>query len=365
MSSVAPQAASAEQLAERTIELVNISSESFYEGPIVDHFEHLLGGLAHLETVRIGDNLVARTHLGRGCRVVLAGHSDTVPANANDVARRDGDLIHGLGTADMKSGLAAMFEAVAAVAEPEVDVTFVIYAREEVAAAHSGLAEVARHDGELLSGDVALLGEPTSAAIEAGCQGSVRGTATFTGKRAHTARPWMGENAIHKGAAILAALDRYDSRQPDIQGCVFRESLLATRAEGGVAGNVVPDRFALDIAHRFAPDRSTDDAERWLRQWVGEFLGDGDTFDVTDRAPAAPPSLDHPVLRSLIDDGELAVRAKLGWTDVAFFAQRGVPAANFGPGDPLVAHTAGEFVDIGEIVAVHEAIVGLLTRSFA
>jgi succinyl-diaminopimelate desuccinylase len=344
-----------------TAELVDIASVSWHERAMADRIESELRPCAALDVTRIGDNVVARTHLARPTRVILAGHTDTVPPNGNAEASVVGDRLFGVGSADMKSGLAVMLELARAVTEPAVDVTYVFYAREEIAFEHSGLREIEAEHPALLDGDVALLGEPTGAAIEAGCQGTMRLRIVLRGERAHTARPWMGRNAIHRLAGLLSAFELYDERRPVLDGCEYREALQAVRVEGGVAGNVVPDEVEVFVNHRFAPDRSPAEAEAHVREVVASAVGEGDLLEVVDVAAAAAPGLDHPVLRGLIERNGLDVRAKLGWTDVAFFAARGVPAVNFGPGDSELAHTAGEWVDRAHIERVHEALRSLIT----
>lgn len=343
-----------------TAELVDIASESFAEAPIVAWLESELVGLAHLEVTRVGDNLVARTRLGRPTRVILAGHTDTVPANGNATARIDGDVLWGVGSADMKSGLAVMLHAARTMIEPALDVTYVFYAREEVASVHSGLGELFELRPDLLAGDVALLGEPTDGGIEAGCQGTIRFVVTLVGDRAHTARAWMGRNAIHRAAPLLGAVAGYEPRRPVIDGCEYHEALQVVAIEGGVSGNVVPDRVCLTVAHRFAPDRSSAEAEAHVRALFAPHVVDGDTVEVIDVAAAAAPSLTHPVIASIIERRGVEIRAKLGWTDVARFAEHGVPAANFGPGDATVAHTAGEHVRRGSISRTWIAVEELL-----
>lgn len=343
-----------------TAALVDIPSASFEESALAGHVERALRDVAWLEVDRVGDNVVARTSLGRARRLVLAGHTDTVPPNGNARARVEGDRLYGLGATDMKGGLAVMLDLASTVAEPALDVTYVFYAREEVAADHNGLKELASERPDLLEGDVALLGEPTLAQIEAGCQGTLRIRLVLRGERAHTARPWMGRNAIHRAGAVLRALESYEERRPVLQGCQFREALQAVRIEGGVAGNVVPDEVTLTINHRFAPDRTPEQAEAHVREVVGPILDADDDVVVEDAAPAAAPALDHPVIAALVERNGLPVSAKLGWTDVAFFASRGVPAVNFGPGDPTIAHTAGEYVERADLERVHGALLALL-----
>jgi len=329
----------------RTAVLVDIPSVSHDEAAITDVIESELRALAHLDVERVGANLVARTHLGRTTRVVLAGHTDTVPVNGNAKARIDGDVLWGLGSADMKGGLAVMLALAEWVPDPVVDVTWVFYAGEEVQAEHNGLGHLLRDRPELLVGDVAILGEPTGGDIEAGCQGTMRLEVTVRGQRAHTARPWMGRNAVHRLGAVLRAVDGFHERRPVIEGCEYREALQAVAVTGGVAGNVVPDVAAVTLNRRFAPDRTPDEAEAEVRALLAPVLEDGDDVTVVDLAPAAPPGVEHPLLRSLIERHGLGVRAKLGWTDVARFAAAGVPACNLGPGDATLAHTADERVE--------------------
>jgi len=338
-------AAPAVDLLARTAALVDIASPSRREGELVELLEAELRALGHLEVTRVGDNLVARTALGRPHRLILAGHTDTVPADGNAAARVEGDRLLGVGSADMKGGLVVMLELARTVTDPALDCTYVFYAREEIASAESGLGELFAQRPDLLVGDAAVLGEPTDAAIEAGCQGTLRLRVVLRGARAHTARPWMGRNAVHRLAGVLTVLDGYRERRPVIDGCEFREALQAVSVEAGVAGNVVPDEAVVTINHRFAPDRSLAEAEAHVRDLLAPHLEDGDTVELVDAAPAAAPGLDHPLLARLAALSEGDVSAKLGWTDVARFAEHGIPAVNFGPGDSTVAHTAGEFLD--------------------
>lgn len=344
----------------RAAALVDVASPSRAEGPLVDLVERELRAVPHLDVTRVGDNVVARTSLGRDRRIVLAGHTDTVPANGNAVARIDGDRLHGVGSADMKGGLAVMLDLAATVADPAVDVTYVFYAREEIASAESGLGELFELRPELLRGDVAILGEPTDARIEAGCQGTLRARIVLHGARAHTARPWMGRNAVHRLAGVLSEFDRHVARVVEIDGCTFREALQAVAVEGGVAGNVVPDRATVTVNFRFAPDRTADEAVAHLRSLVAPHLEQGDDVEVLDLAPAAAPGLTHPLLAALVTRSGGEVDAKLGWTDVARFASHGIPAVNYGPGDATIAHTAGEYLDRAPLERVHEVLLGLL-----
>jgi len=345
-----------------TAALVDVASVSFEEQEITDLLEEELRLLGHLTVDRVGDNLIARTALGRARRIVLGGHTDTVPPDGNEGARIEGDRLYGVGATDMKGGIAVMLELARTMVEPAVDVTYVFYAREEVAVIHNGLREVEAARPDLLVGDVALLGEPTLGAIEAGCQGTMRLEITLVGARAHTARPWMGRNAIHRLGPLLNIIETYRPREPIIEGCAYREAVQAVHVEGGVAGNVVPDRAMLRVNHRFAPDRTAEEAEAALRDLLEPALADEDTIEVVDMSPAAQPGLDDPLLAALVERSGLAVRAKLGWTDVAFFAARGVPASNFGPGDPTIAHTAGEYLERDWLLDSYRPLADLLAN---
>lgn len=348
----------------RTAELVDIPSVSRAEAAIADRIAAELRAVPHLSVDRIGDNVVARTDLGRSQRLVLAGHTDTVPANGNERARIDGDTLHGLGSADMKGGLAVFLELARTVAEPTVDVTYVFYVCEEISTEFSGLKQLLEQRPDLLEADAAILGEPTNAVVEAGCQGTLRAAVTLAGERAHTARPWMGRNAIHRLAPLLGRLASYEERRPVLDGCEYREALQAVKVDGGVAGNVVPDNVTVTINHRYAPDRRSEEAIAHVRTVLGDGgvdLDGTDTFAVLDFADGAEPGLTHPLLADLLTRTGAPPVAKLGWTDVAFFAGRGIPACNFGPGDPTIAHSAGEFVTRADIERAHAVLHGLIT----
>jgi succinyl-diaminopimelate desuccinylase len=327
-----------------TADLVAIPSVSRDEFALANRVESILRTGSALHVDRIGANVVARTELGQATRVVMAGHLDTVPANGNATPRLDGDTLWGLGSADMKGGLAVMLALATTVTRPTFDVTYVFYAGEEIAREHNGLLTIEAAAPDLLRADAAVLGEPTGALVEAGCQGVIKLDLEMGGARAHTARPWMGVNAIHRLAPVLEQISAYQARQPVIDGCQFREAVQVVAVNGGVAGNVVPDRATVGINHRFAPDRDVESASAWICGWLGSLVDSsrGDRLQVVEAQPAAAPSLDHPVLKDLLLATGAPPKPKLGWTDVAFFAERGIPAVNFGPGDPELAHTAGE-----------------------
>lgn len=345
-----------------TADLVAIPSVSHHESELADHVESTLRDRSALQVERIGPNVIGRSDLGRAIRVVLAGHLDTVPVNGNATPRVEGDTLWGLGSADMKGGLAVMLELATRLPDPAVDVTYVFYAGEEVAREHNGLLAIAAVAPDLLVGDAAILGEPTGARIEAGCQGVLKAEVTVGGARAHSARPWMGTNAIHRLAPVLARVAAYEARQPVIDGCEYREALQAVAVRGGVAGNVVPDQATVLLNHRFAPDRDAAAAETAVRTMLEPLLNPdlGDRLSVTESQPGAAPSLTHPVLAALLRATGQPPRAKLGWTDVAFFAERGIPAVNFGPGDPELAHTAGERLERQDLDRAYATLRHLL-----
>ncbi|MEV7397228.1 succinyl-diaminopimelate desuccinylase [Aeromicrobium sp. NPDC092404] len=339
-----------------TAALVDIASESLDEQAIADAVESALRPLAHLEVVRDGHTIVARTHLGRAERVVIAGHLDTVPANGNFPSRLEGDILHGLGTCDMKGGVAVALLMAATVPDPVRDVTYVFYDGEEIAAEHNGLGRLARERPELLAGDFAILMEPSNAGVEAGCQGTMRVDIRTTGERAHSARAWMGSNAIHALAPVLDGLNAYVPRQVDIDGLTYREGLNAVAISGGVSGNVVPDEAVVTVNFRFAPDRTEEQAHQHLQE---TFEGFGLT--VTDSAPGAMPGLSHPAAAAFVAAVGSEVHPKFGWTDVAQFTILGIPAVNYGPGDPIYAHKADEHVPVEHLHRVRDRLERWLT----
>jgi len=346
----------------RSAELVDIPSVSHDEATIADRIEALLKAAPWLQVDRVANTVVARTQLGRAQRLLLAGHLDTVPPNGNLGARVEGDTLWGLGATDMKGGLAVLCEMAVTQPDPVMDVTYVLYECEEVDQRHNGLSLLRAERPDLLAGDAAVLAEPTGGRVEAGCQGTMRVAVTLVGERAHTARPWMGVNAVHRLAPVLTLVAGYEDRRPVIDGCEFRESLQSVGVEGSVAPNVVPDRARLVLNHRFAPDRDAEEAFASLRDLLAPALDTaaGDTIEVESVSHPAPPALDHPLLARLVERSRAAPRAKLGWTDVAFFSALGVPATNFGPGDPVLAHTATERVARDELEAAYRTLWSVL-----
>jgi succinyl-diaminopimelate desuccinylase len=326
-----------------TAALVDVESVSGNEQHITDLVETALRRTP-LEVVRDGNVVVARTHLGREQRVLLAGHLDTVPLADNVPSRRDGDRLFGCGTSDMKSGDAVLLHLAATLPEPSYDVTYVLYDNEEVEADKNGLNRIAAQHRDWLDADLAILMEPTNGQVEVGCQGTLRVSVTVPGRRAHSARGWLGENAIHAAAPLLTTLVRYDARHVDIDGCVYREGLNAVRIDGGVAGNVVPDACTVVVNFRFAPDRSEAEALAHVTEVLSPY-----DVELVDSAPGALPGLTAPAARHFLDAVGEKPMAKYGWTDVARFAALGIPAVNFGPGDPNLAHTREESVEVARI----------------
>lgn len=334
---------------ELTAALVDIPSESREERRIADEVEAALRSQTGYQVTRNGQAVLARTDLGRPSRVILAGHLDTVPIADNVPSTRDADHIYGCGASDMKSGDAVFLHLAATIAEPVHDVTLILYDCEEIEAAANGLGRIADELPDWLRADVAILGEPSGGYIEAGCQGTLRAVVSATGTRAHSARSWLGDNAIHKLAPILDRLSGYAGRVVDIDGCTYREGLSAVRVDGGVAGNVIPDAASITVNFRFAPDRSPESALTHVRE---VFDGLDVAVRQTDAAAGALPGLQHPAAAALVDAADGLVRAKYGWTDVARFAALGVPAVNYGPGDPNLAHRRDERVAVAQITAV-------------
>jgi succinyl-diaminopimelate desuccinylase len=283
--------------------------------------------------------------------VLLAGHLDTVPVADNLPSRREGDLLHGCGTSDMKSGDAVILHLAATLPEPAYDLTFVLYDNEEVEAERNGLTRLVRDHRDWLDADLAVLMEPTGGRVEAGCQGTLRVRVELHGTRAHSARSWLGVNAIHAAAPVLQRLADYRARDVDIDGCVYREGLQAVAVAGGVAGNVVPDAASVTVNFRFAPDRSEADALDHVRE-----VFEGYDLTLLDSAPGALPGLTRPAAQHFVEAVGEQPQAKYGWTDVARFSALGIPALNYGPGDPNLAHTREEHVDVREISRAAELL---------
>ncbi len=333
---------------ELTAALVDVPSVSGDERALADAIEGALREQApHLEVLRSGNAVLARTRAGSGGpgRVLLAGHIDTVPVAGNLPARRDDGVIHGCGTSDMKSGVAVIAHLAATVTRPRHELTVVFYDCEEVEADRNGLGRIEREHPDWLAADLAVLCEPTDGVVEAGCQGTMRIEVTTRGHRAHSARAWLGRNAIHAASEVLQRLRDYQPRTVEIDGCTYREGLQAVGIDGGVAGNVVPDECRTTVNFRFAPDRDLAAAQAHLWEVFAGF-----ELQVVDGASGALPGLSAPHAAEFLALTGTTPTAKYGWTDVARFAARGVPALNFGPGDPNLAHTREEHVRVDKII---------------
>jgi succinyl-diaminopimelate desuccinylase len=344
-----------------TRQICDIESVSGDEKTIADAIEASVSGLDHLEVYRDGDLIVARTTLGRDRRVVIAGHTDTVPLNDNLPTRYetedDVEYLWGRGTVDMKAGVAVQLKLAVELTEPAFDVTWIWYDHEEVSAALNGLTRLAETRPDLLLGDFAILGEPSNSRIEGGCNGNLRVEVRTFGTRSHSARSWIGHNAIHDTAPILATLAAYVPREVEVDGLVYREGLNAVGISGGIAGNIIPDEAMVHINYRFAPSRSGEAAIAHLRDLFAGF-----DLTVVDLAEGARPGLDAPLAREFVDAvGGDAPTPKYGWTDVARFSALGVPAVNFGPGDPMLAHHDNERVPIEQITSCERALRTWLT----
>jgi succinyl-diaminopimelate desuccinylase len=333
-----------------TAALCDIESVSGGEQPVADAIERALRPLGHLEVLRDGDAVVARTSLGRAERVVLAGHIDTVPLAAAPnlptwvTGSGEQAQLHGRGTVDMKGGVAVQLALAATLTEPNRDITYVFYDGEEVESARNGLGRIARTHPDWLAGDFAVLLEPTSGAVEGGCNGTMRAEVMTTGVAAHSARAWMGRNAIHEAATLLGRLTAYEPQEVDVDGLTYREGLNAVGISGGVAGNVIPDRCVVTVNYRFAPNKSPQDAAEHVRD-----LFTGYEVTVTDVAAGARPGLDQPLALAFVAMVGGEARPKYGWTDVARFSEIGIPAVNYGPGDPLLAHRDDEHVPLQQV----------------
>ncbi|MGC8480281.1 MAG: succinyl-diaminopimelate desuccinylase [Acidimicrobiales bacterium] len=355
------------RLAERCLDLVSIPSVSGNEAEIAHYLEGVIRSSAPegVQTVRVGDNVVVRRPRDGAPRLVIAGHIDTVPPDPTDTVGIEGGRLRGVGSTDMKGGVAVMSE-LACLPAVDVDLTFVFYVCEEVDLSRNGLRQVFAAVPSIAEADAAILMEPTQNFVEAGCQGTLRALVKLRGVRAHSARPWMGTNAIERLAPVLVALERFERREPVLGGVSFRESLSAIRVSGGIANNVVPDEVGIWLNYRFAPDLTVESGFERLAEALREGNAIdpevGDTVELEDGSPAAWPGTESPLLQPLIAQVP-GVRAKLGWTDVAFFGERGIPAVNYGPGDPSLAHSAGEWLDLDELLPAYEALASLVVLS--
>ena len=374
-----------EQLNELMEQIMGTYSVSDDEGPLTDAVEAFLNKQQHLTVRRHGDTLVASTNFGRERRVILAGHLDTVPVIDNfpprwlepgdplireDVAAGHGRerVIWGRGATDMKGSDAVMMYLAAALTDAKYDLTYVFYDHEEVAAEKNGLRKVVEAHPDWITGDFAIIGEPTNSGIEGGCNGTIRFDVVTHGVAAHSARAWMGENAIHKAADILNRLNAYEPATVNVDGLDYREGLNATLISGGKGTNVIPDECRVHVNYRFAPDKSLAEAKALMmgadagaELGNGEHVATGGVFEgygieMKDESPSARPGLNAPLAQDLVrlvkERTGRDPLAKLGWTDVARFSQLGIPAVNLGAGDPLLAHKHDEQVPESDLTAM-------------
>lgn len=351
-----------------TADLVNFPSVSGDEKALADSIEAILNEIPWLSVDRISNSIVARTNFGRSSRVIVAGHIDTVPVADNSTAvvvpaggilptgeYVSEETLFGLGSCDMKGGLAVALRAAVVIDQPVFDVTYVFYECEEVSSVLNGLTLISQSRPELLDADIAVLLEPSNAGIEAGCQGTLVAQVSVKGERAHSARSWKGVNAIHGLTSALNTLATYVPRTVDIDGLEYREGLNAVRIEGGIANNVIPDAVTMNVNYRYAPNRSAQEAEAHVRETFA-----GYEITIVDNVAGAMPGLDRPALAELVKRVDGKVAPKFGWTDVARFYAMGVPAVNLGPGDPSLAHARNEHVSMAQLHACENIVFAWL-----
>ena len=370
-------------------QLMSSYSVSDHEGELADAVETYLRGISHLTVRRYGDTVMASTDFGRERRIILAGHIDTVPVIGNFPPRwldpGDGDILPdiaasfpqdrvmwGRGSVDMKASDAVLLYLAATQQRPKYDLTFVFYDHEEVSAEHNGLRKVVERHPDWVRGDFAIIAEPTGCGIQGGCNGSIRFDVITHGVAAHSARAWMGENAIHKAAGILNALNSYEPADVVVDGLSYREGLNATLISGGTGTNVIPDECRVHVNYRFAPNKSIEEAKALLMGTsAGAELGNGEHvatggpfagygIEMKDESPAARPGLNNDLAVSLAtlvrSRTGLSPQAKLGWTDVARFSELGIPAVNLGAGDPLLAHKHDEQIPVSQLSTLCEIL---------
>ena len=342
-------------LADRTLELIDIASESRGEASLAAHVLEVLraGGVNARDA---GDTCVLAGVTERGDRplVLLAGHLDTVPAQDNRPGRREDGAVHGLGASDMKGALAVMVELALAAPRADVDLGYLFFGREELPVAESALTPLLEREPGLLGADLVVMMEPTDNAIHAGCLGNINATWTFHGRSGHSARPWLADNALEHAARGVLALAEVPHTEHAYDGLVFREAVSVTRLDGGIAANVIPDRAVAHVNYRYPPGVGAGEAEDRLRAWCGAI--DGAELTIDSNAPSAPVAVAHPLVQRLIAAGSLDVAPKQAWTPVAEFAAHGLNAVNFGPGDPAYAHRRDELIREDALVLGYEVL---------
>ena len=348
----------AERLAARALELIDVPSESRNEDALAAHVLNVLAD-AGVPVRDGGDTCVLAGVTERGSRplVLLAGHFDTVPAQDNIPGRIEDGVVHGLGSVDMKGSLAVMIElaiarAAAGTADDTVDLGYIFFGREELPGDESALEPLLARERGLRGADLAIVMEPTSTALQAGCLGNVNGTWTFTGRSGHSARPWLADNAIDRAAHAIAALSQVAPVEHRFEGLTYTEVVSVTKVSGGIAENVIPDRVQAHVNYRYPPGMSPGDAAARVQGLCdphGELV-------ITSNAPSGPIPAGNPLVARLQAAGDLRREPKQAWTPVAEFGAAGVDAVNFGPGDPPFAHTREERVAVADLVRAHEVI---------
>jgi succinyl-diaminopimelate desuccinylase len=330
--------------------LVDVPSQTGNEGAIRDELAARLVGLP-LHTVA---NSLVVGDPGPG-KVLLVGHTDTVPLQGHVGSRIEDGRLYGLGATDMKGGLAVMVHLLEDLGTERL--VGVFYAGEEGPMVGNELGMIFEMLPELAEAEAGIVMEPTNRELHAGCQGSVNATVSFLGEAAHSARPWLGVNAITRSGEFLTMMDGLKPEPHPIEGLQFKEVISVTTASGGVANNVIPSRFDLNVNYRFSPDRTLEEAVERLR----ELCASADVFEVADSAPAAYPEVSHPLFQVLAETAAASVSHKQGWTDVAQLAARGIPAVNFGPGETALAHKPGESIDLTDLDWAYQALAGVLS----
>lgn len=338
------------ELTETLAWLVDIPSETGNEEAIRDALADRLSMLPR----RVINHSLVVGRPGPG-KVALVGHTDTVPLQGHVGARIDGNRLYGLGATDMKGGLAVMIHMLEGSHADRL--VGVFYAGEEGPWAGNDLGPILDAMPELTEIEAGIVMEPTNREVHAGCQGSINARVTFVGEPSHSARPWLGTNAVTRAGTFLTMMDGLTPELHPIEGLEFKEVISVTRASGGIANNIIPGRFDLNVNYRFSPDRSTEDAINRLN----DVCAAADEFEVMDAAPAAYPETGHPLFQELIEAAGSEVSHKQGWTDVAQLSQRGIPGINFGPGETALAHKPGESIDLGDLVWCHDVLTQVLS----
>jgi len=357
LSGMAPDAAAARRLAERTLALVDVPSVSREEARLAELVAGSVPRAVFAERHADGEGFYYATARRPGHpQVLLAGHLDTIPPQDNLPGRIEDGWVVGLGATDMKGGLAVMLELADWIAheqpERDLDVGLLFFTREELPVAESPLPAVFAACPELRDTDLAIVLEPTDNTIQAGCLGNLNATLEFRGVSAHSARPWLGVNAIAIAVDALHPLTRVPPAPVEVEGLTFVEVLTVTRIEGGIADNVVPDLVSCRLNYRFAPTRTVDEAAYRLAELIGP-VGE---LEVTSASPAGRVAVRSPVVGRLREAGGFAVEPKQAWTPVAQFSEEGVDAVNLGPGATRYAHTRDERVAIVELARTYDAL---------